>query len=174
MLFKRIPLSYDAVPTMSINSFQFIGRSKTFQSDEFLPGSSIVLHEYLKRYFVRKLQVTDENAASIVFVITTISSCDRLEFRCLGKNQVKSTYDACMSRASNEIRYNCYVAVEMDSTEASSSTYYGRVRAFLEVDIAHCEEQLDIGNVNWRNLYILCLFDWEKQLQRGAEDQICS
>lgn len=38
----------------------------------------------------------------------------------------------------------------MNSTEASSDTYYGIVRAFLEVYLAYCEEELDIRNFNWR------------------------
>lgn len=52
--------------------------------------------------------------------------------------------------------------------------HYGSVRAFLDVDIAHCEEQLHVGNVNWRTFYNLCLFDCGIQLKRGAQDQIYS
>lgn len=40
------------------------------------------------------------------------------------------------------------------------------------MEMAHFEELLDIGNVNWRNLYNLCLFDWTKQLESSAQDQI--
>lgn len=107
MLLKMIPLSCDPVPTMSINSFQFNGRCSTFQSDEAFSGSAISLHVYLKRNFVRKLQVTNENIESIASVITPISSFDKMEFKGLEKKEITSTYDAFMSRSNNESRYNC-------------------------------------------------------------------
>lgn len=79
---------------------------------------------------------------------------NRLEF----KQEYTSTYDVSILSSSTDTRHSKYVSAEMDSTTSTSDMYYGHVRVLIEVDLVHCDEEIEIPDVNWRNIYIVYVY----------------
>lgn len=94
----------------------------------------------------------------------------RVKYLCGTECQMASSSKGFSRRYENQkARPGCYIAVEMDQTEASADVYYGKILRLLEVNI---DERVHQDSSQYHETYHVALIQWAESLLKGSQGQV--
>lgn len=134
IIFHRFPINFDFSSGVDENRLlKFFSLLKVLDGKDILPTISVNFKNLLKRYFLRKFNVlSTSEVTKIVDKVPTITSFSLLVIYQNRNEQSVSTFNQCSESIRFEkIRFNIFVATEMDESNHSVDVYYGLVEEIL-------------------------------------------